>query len=459
MKLIYIILLFFICEKINAQKTKEYTINQIIDSIKKNYQDYGYSVTVNKKEADSNCLKTGGGYNFIFDGFINGYNFFLQSNFYKNVFLNANFYHDSLLPFINNENFDWVYKRNLLILLQGQNIDKIIELIENVFNSVKKFDKIFNVEDSSFYRYLIRTDLNDDELKIKIDSTFEIHSSVLIDILNQFNLEIYEIHKNFKNKKLRILLDSISDYYSENKTKNNLYRPAIIDICSKIKFGEKYLEYIRKKNILFPPYYENKNGKNVYNIDFYNFNENKIPIIHNNLFLKKLVIAYKEVLKNNGQENQLKYFTIFPDNINSFYNTFSYNKNLKLYSPLIKVYDSFIDLFFNLNKIPKKAFVDKILNLTQNAAWDAKAIEYLNIKIYNYYVDNKKFIDSNLTSKPDTYIEHFFYFVYDKPYFESDLLNYKLDLYEDKQRIEKIKNKVLLKIIKQNKFYFYKSFK
>ena len=455
LKLIYILLFFLIYENNYCQVIKnKYTINEIIDSIKKDLLQNCYEESVNIK--DTNFINFCGGYNFIFDQFINNYTFFLNSNFYKNVLLNASYYHDSLLTLISNENFDWIYKRYLLILLQGQKIDKILELIESVFYSVKKFDKNFNLQDTSFNKYLIRIEIKDEGYKTFLDTNYEVHSSLLIDILNQFFLEIYELHKNFKNKKLIRLLDSITDYYVLNKSKDNKYKREIIDICYKIKTGEKYTEYIRKKNILFPPYFEYKKDKSIYNIDFYSSKEHKIPIFYKNLYFKKMIYAYKEVFKKNDIESQLKYFNIFPAEINLFYSTFSYNKKLKLYSPLINEYEKFIDLFFNLNRIPKHLFLDKIFSLTQNASWDVRALEYLNIKMYNFYMDNKKLIEKELNKKSDIIVENFLYFIYDKPYFKSDLNNIKVEL-NYTSKIEKIRNRIFLKIIKQNKSYYYQT--
>lgn len=248
------------------------------------------------------------------------------------------------------------------------------------------------------------------------------------------------------------LLEDIMDYYVKTRDKTNIYRRQIIDKCTYIKFGKEYNLYLRKKNVLRPPIYENKNGKNIFNLDYYYF---KFESKKQNIKNIKLYNSFKNIFYQNNSLSQLNYFQLFPNDITSFYKIFSYDVTKYQYSDFNFNYDSLIDLFFNLNLIPKAIFIDKLIKIAQNAKYEIDANAYFQNKLIDYYFDNNLIIDSILIKKSNLTIENFYYFLYDSPIYKSTYQQFIFCEDCNLNKIERIRQKIRLKIIKENKDYFY----
>ena len=222
MKTIFLIFIFFISYRLNGQN-KIHLVKPILDSIKEQFYNF-YSVydTVDfvlfKDEIKKD--ENGAVYSVYQHNLIEAiYSHdapiinFLSNRYYNYIFKNSHYFKDSLLIYLKDTSICWNYKYAILVLLQGQCIHEIVNLINIIFEQVKYYDKLENKR-KLFIHYNVKT---------KEYIEFEIHNHVLYSLIEQFWLS-NEIEKCYQNQKLIEALNKIRKYYDKTREECDWYR-------------------------------------------------------------------------------------------------------------------------------------------------------------------------------------------------------------------------------------------
>ena len=145
--------------------------------------------------------------------------------------------------------------------------------------------------------------------------------------------------------------------------------------------------------------------------------------------LEDMKMSYQLLESEKTPHNYYTYFQYFPSNWDSFVRLFGfYNENpAPLYSDSYK----FIDLYFECCQwVPMDSFVNKTLNITEDALYDADGVTYFKLWMesmfigetphhtYVYESCSESFIQS-LSNAPVSRLAHFWHFYFDCPYIDN----------------------------------------
>ncbi|WP_324172515.1 hypothetical protein [Sulfurimonas sp.] len=133
-----------------------------------------------------------------------------------------------------------------------------------------------------------------------------------------------------------------------------------------------------------------------------------------------------EISKEN-LEYQKNYFINFPNTFNDFKmylglrsDTFGFENNITE-SPLFNQHMSYIDLFFQLNKIQKECLYEKIINVFQNGHAQVDAVNFFVYLTNGVMEENQRKFIKILSKRTDKEQKSFWYLYFDGPHPEKKL--------------------------------------
>lgn len=123
-----------------------------------------------------------------------------------------------------------------------------------------------------------------------------------------------------------------------------------------------------------------------------------------------LAAAKNSLEKNNTYENQVRFFTLFPNTFNELQETFGYTNDEP--APLYDGYE-FIELFFALDSISESEHMHKCISIAKNGSWEADAVNYFQHNLRVYTLQRTELLYRRLKPLRAQEIESFFTFYFD----------------------------------------------
>ena len=118
---------------------------------------------------------------------------------------------------------------------------------------------------------------------------------------------------------------------------------------------------------------------------------------------------------SSGKIYQEHFFSIFPNTYTELVEVYGYNPA----SNSCNLYDSgmvhIIQIFFNLKYIPDSLFIERLINLSIGASWEADAVNYVQHGMIKQMETTPELFLQKLDKRNDNEIEVFWRFYFDGP--------------------------------------------
>ncbi len=144
--------------------------------------------------------------------------------------------------------------------------------------------------------------------------------------------------------------------------------------------------------------------------------------------------SMQETLTENYNSDYCAFFEAFPSEYGQFVDMYGYvdvDDDSVWYAPLYGVgYEHVEYLFCHTDEVADSAFVEKIIELSQNSFWEADACEFLRNNVCRYICGKFDIVMTELQRKSRVEQFQFWYFVFNSPHPNKQNFSEMFDMLE-----------------------------